>query len=308
MSELLDTIEKIQDTQAAIKRLEEAAARHPEVPSVAASLRSLQKRRQDLETAFSSLVDQQWFDVCSYRILPERGEHVMLPSLTSTLGEFQSLFTLVYDTMKNGPKQRGRASVEAATATTFGFGYSFAGSVGFVLTLPNERLLTDETDLDRAMSTVFEMAKADSPQQIAGFAKELGAAPIRTMYRWVTSHVRSGLNVDIGWRREEQVRASLFIQVPELENLQQAIGETSDEVEEVLTIRGALVGADVHSHSFHIELEDGSEIKGKMAEGVGSEYTVELPRRYTAQIRKTTQIRYASDEDIVSYYLLSLKE
>src|SRR4051794_6029534 len=174
MSKLLETIERIQDTQAAIKRLEEAAAKHPDVPSVAASLRSLQKRQRVLETTFSSLADEQWLDVCSYKILPEKEEgSLKLPSLTSALGDFQTLFTLVYDAIKHGAKQHGRATAEAAAATTFSFGYSFTGSVGFVLTLPNERLLTDETDLDRAMSTVFEMAKAENSEQIASFAKEL---------------------------------------------------------------------------------------------------------------------------------------
>jgi hypothetical protein len=308
MDDLLETIEKLQDTQAAIRRAERAAAEYPDLPSVALSLRSLQERHQALESAFSSLADEQWFDICSYKVLPEKDGRVTLPSLTSSLGDFQALFTLVYDTIKNGPKQRGRASPEATAATTFAFGYSFTGSVGFVLTLPNERLLVDETDLDRAMHTVFEMARAESSDQIAVFAKELGAAPIRTMYKWATDHVRSGLSVDIDWRREEQVKSKLFIQVPELENLQHAIAATSDEVEETLTVTGLLVGAHVHTHSFHMELEDGSEIRGKMAEGIGSEYTVELPRRYTAHILKTTQINYATEEDIVTYYLLSLRD
>lgn len=308
MSELLDTVEKLQDTQEAIRHAERTIAEYPDLPSATLSLRSLQERQQTLETAFARLADEHWIDICSYRVLPEKDGSVTLPSLTNTLGDFQALFTLVYDALRNGPKQRGRASVEAATATTFGFGYSFTGSVGFVLTLSNERLLVDETDLDRAMRTVFEMAEAESPEQIAVFAHELGAAPIRSMYKWATDHVRSGLNVDIDWRREEQTRADLAIQVPQLENLQQAIAATSDEVEEILTITGLLVGAHVHSHSFELELEDGNEIRGKMAEGLGTEHTLELPRRYTAEIRKTTQINYATEEDIVSYYLLSLRD
>ena len=308
MNELLDTVEKLQDTQAAIRRAEKTVAEYPDLPSVVLSLRSLQERQQTLETTFASLADELWLDVCSYRVLPERDGSVTLPSLTNTLGEFQALFTLVYDALKNGPKQRGRASSEATAATTFGFGYSFTGSVGFALTLPNERLLVDETDLDRAIRTVFEMAQAESSEQIAVFAHELGAAPIRTMYRWATDHVRSGLNVDIDWRREEQVRTGLAIQIPQLENLQHAIAATSDEVEETFTVTGLLVGAHVHSHSFELELEDGNQIRGKMAEGIGSEHTVELPGRYTAQIRKTTQINYATEEDIVSYHLLSLND
>lgn len=308
MNDLLDTVEKLQDTQIAIRHAERTIVEHPDLPSVALSLKSLQERQQALEVNFASLADELWLDVCNYRVLPDKGGGVTLPSLTDTLAGFQAMVTLVYDALKNGPKQRGRASVEATSATTFGFGYSFTGSVGFALTLPNERLLVDETDLDRAMRTVFEMAQAESSEQIAVFAHELGAAPIRTMYRWATDHVRSGLNVDIDWRREEQVKAGLAIQVPQLENLQHAIAATSDEVEEVFTVTGRLMGARMRSHSFELELDDGNEIRGRMAEGIGAEYSVTLPRRYTAQIRKTTQINYATEEDIVSYYLLSLRD
>lgn len=308
MSRLLDTVDKLQKTEAAIRRLEEAVAEHPELPSLAVNLRSLERRRRDLEMTFGRLTHEDFLDVCSYRIFSEAEDtRVTIPSLASALGDFQLLFTVVYDALKNGARQRIRRNPEIAAATTFEFGYSFTGSVGFVFTLPNDRLLTGGTDLDRAIDTIFELAKARDTDQIRSFARTLGVAPIRLMYKWATDHVDAGLGVDIDWRREYNVRSNLLVQVPELEVLQHAISQTSEEKREVFTTEGRLVGADVQGHRFRLKIEDGSEIRGQMSQSISAEQTVELPKRYTAQIEKTTIISYSTDEENVSYYLLSLK-
>ncbi len=194
MSVLLEITEKLQDTQAAIHKLEEAISRQPPTPSVIATLSTLEKRQRDLEAQFSELTADQHFDVCSYRLFPDHKEEdrPTLRAFTKTLLDFQTLVTQVYYAKKTGrPRETTHVTAEAASETAFGFGYTFTGSLGVVLTLPNERLLFGETDIDRAIKTVFELVKAESPQQIASHAKELGAAPIRTLYNWVSDQVRS---------------------------------------------------------------------------------------------------------------------
>ena len=308
MSRLLDTVGKLQETQEAIKQVEEAIAKHPEMRSLAVNLRSLERRRRDLESVFERLTNESFLDVCSYRIFSEDDEgRITVPSLASALGDFQSLFSTVYDAIKNGARQRVVHRPEIAAATTFEYGYSFAGSVGFVLTLPNERLLLGDTDLDKTMGTIFDMARARESTEILDYARTLGAAPVRLLYNWATDHVEAGLGADINWQREEHIRSSLFIQVPELEILQQAIDQTSDEKREVFTVQGQLVGADVAGHRFHMKLEDGSEIRGQMSQYTSAERTVELPKRYVAQIEKTTTVKYSTGEEKIVYYLLTLK-
>lgn len=59
---------------------------------------------------------------------------------------------------------------EIVAETALTFGYTFPGSVGIVFTMPNERLLIGETALDEADRKVFDMAKAQTPDQIAKHA------------------------------------------------------------------------------------------------------------------------------------------
>ena len=309
MSKLLETIEKLHETQAAIKKLEQVALNYPDLPSVAVNMRSLQQRQEDLESFFEELAHEEYLDVLRYRVFSESDDtRVSLPALTNTLGDFQKLFTNVYGAIKEGAKQRSRVGAEIVAATTFEFGYSFAGSVGFVFALQNERLLTDETNLDRAMDVIFQMAKAQDSDDIFELAKDLGVAPIRAMYRWVSDHIESGLGADIDWRREHDSRVKLFAQVPELKIVQQAINQTSEEKTEEFSAYGELLGADVSSQTFHMKMPEGLEIKGRLALDVTEDSPVAVPRYYKGSFRKTTTISYATEEEKTVYLLLSLQE
>ncbi len=230
-----------------------------------------------------------------------------MPALAKALLNFQTTFSTVYDAETTGAKSTSHVGVQSAADTTFGYAYSFTGSVGFTLTLPNERVLVLESDLDRAINTLFTMLKATSSDQVNSFAKGLGAGPIHALYAWVDALVRSGLGADIDWRRGTQVRASVFVDLPELENLKQAIEETSDEKTETLIVVGRLVAADfkAKNHTFRMELED-TELRGIMSSNVAE---VEgLPRQYRAEVEKTTIINYAKDQEVESYVLTRLME
>lgn len=309
MSALLEVTTMLQDTQAAIRQLEQAIAQNPSPPSVIATLSTLKKRQRDLEAQFAEAAAEQYLDVCSYRMFPDQKEESQptLRAFTKTLLDFQTLFTQVYDAIKSGQaKERTRVTAEVAAETAFGFGYTFTGSLGAVLTLPNERLLFDQTDIDEAINTVFDLAKAEKPEQIASYAKKLGAAPIRTLYNWVSDQVSSGLSSQIEWKRKREVRSGLLVQFPELLELKRAIESTSDEEEETLIVTGLLVGIDLSSHTFHMSFEDADDIRGKMSEMVASEKAVEVPRVYTAEIIKTKKIYYSTEKETVYYYLVSL--
>ncbi len=309
MSKLLETIEKLHETQAAIARLEQAAADYPNLPSVAVNLRSLEQRQKDLESLFEELAHEDYLDVLRYRIFSESDDgRISLPALTNTLGDFQKLFTNVYGAIKGGAKQRSRVGAEIAAATTFEYGYSFAGSVGFVLALQNERLVTEETDLDRTMDVIFRMAKAQDSDDVREFARELGVAPIRAMYKWVSDHVESRLGADLDWRREHNSRVQLFAQVPELEIVQSAINQTSEETVEEFAALGQLMGADATSQTFHMQLTDGPEVKGRLAFNVSENPPLVLKRYYQGSFRRMTTISYATEEEKTVYTLLSVEE
>ena len=305
MSELAELQEKLQDTSAALARAERALADQPGLPSVLATLKSLQKRQHDLEEDFLSQAARLQIDVCSYRLFSESGR----PSvrwLATALTDFQSLFSLVYDSLKHGPKQRGRLSADAAQETEFGFAYTFPGSVGVVMTLPNDALLLGETKLDEAILTIAEMTKLKTSDQLSVYAKKLGLPPIRAIYRWASDLIEADLGADVEWRRRDTVRASLFLQRPELETLKQAIEHTSEKAEEEFDVVGDLVGVDVTGRSFHMKIPDREDIRGSFRDAISSQHTVEVPKRYKAKIRKTTTVYYATEEESVVHFLVRL--
>lgn len=306
MSELLDLIRRIELAQQAIVQVEAALAEDPDVPSLRASLRSLSGLKDDLQGKLDAVASESWVDLVAYRLFSEE-ERPNLWSLTRTLGDFQSFFTLTFDALKSGPKRVAKATAEAIQMTSFGFGYSFSGSVGVVLTLPSERVLLEESDLDRTMNTVFEMARSTSSDQIAHFAKELGPAPVRKLYQWVEGHVRTGVGADINWKRSQEESDRLFLGIPEMENLKLAIEETSDEVTEIHEHVGILKGASIANRAFHLQTGQDADIQGKMAPGVEHSSDLTLGHRYRARIQKTTRVRYSEEKEEVFYSLLSIR-
>jgi hypothetical protein len=82
--------------------------------------------------------------------------------------------------------------------------------------------------------------------------------------------------------------------------------DTTSEIEEVeVTVSGELIGADVQNRTFHIRSGE-AEIRGRFSDAIGPAHTVELPKRYSARLRQTTQTNFSTDEDRITYFLLNL--
>ena len=308
MAHLADIQMRLRDTHTALSRAESSLKSHPESSeSILLTVHSLQKRQRVLEEEFLETANAQGEDVCTYRLFSDH-ESPPVMGISKALENFQTLFSLVYDALKSGPKKRATIGKQILQDTSLNFSYTFSGSVGVVLTIPNERLLIGETRLDEAMNTVISMAKVTEAQQLVEFTRRVGISPIRAIYDWAKDNVNYGLGADIEWRRQEQVRANLLIQEPELRHLRDVIDEMSEETEEEMEIVGELVGADVKQHTFHLRVEGGGEIRGRFTDAISEDHTVELPKRYIARIRKMTKIIYATEEEQVTYLLLSLAD
>ena len=225
MTSLSDIREKLLDTQAFISRLEQRLSVYPDSEQLIGNLRSAQKRRRTLEQAFATEASKVKVDVCSYRLFTEEGAP-SIAALSKVLGYFQTLFSLVYDALKNGPKKRSRLSKEIVNETSLGFGYVFSGSVGMVMTLPKERLLSGGARFDESMKLIFQMAKAANANEMAAFVAKIGRPPVKAIYDWAKAHEDHDLGSDIEWIRQEQVKSKLFIQKPELEALRSVVDET----------------------------------------------------------------------------------
>src|SRR5262249_41888881 len=153
-------------------------------------------------------------------------------------------------------------------ATSFAFSHAFQGSVGMVFTLPNEKVLFDASEIDSAISCVFEMAKLTTAESVRQYTERFGIAVVHELYNWCRIHSESDIGADIDWKRGPQVRAALFVQPQELSVLQRAIEESGEEQTERFELYGMLVGVDVQTKSFHFRTDDAEDIHGRFFDAI----------------------------------------
>ncbi|MCS1410952.1 MAG: hypothetical protein M2R45_04147 [Verrucomicrobia subdivision 3 bacterium] len=308
MSAITDILEMIRDTDSVIRRLEAEIKTPQDAEDLALNLASLQKRRNYLKRDLEQATARQQVDICRFRLFSDNNSAEFPASgLTAALGGFQSLLTSVLDAIKNGPKQRLRPDASIVAESRLNFGYTFAGSLGIVLTISNERLLLGfKSHLDRAVDSVFEMAESRDSEHIAGFSKQLGGASVRCLSKWVDSLSEWELGTDIEWCRDRESRRRLVLQTPDVAALKQAIAKTSDKEEKTLECEGTLVGCDVDTKKFHMQIPDSDDLLGDISETIGKEHTLELPKKYRAKFRRTITTHFATEAEQIRYLLLSL--
>ncbi|HEY1602479.1 MAG TPA: hypothetical protein VGG64_22945 [Pirellulales bacterium] len=261
-----------------------------------------------LETQFAELAAGQGVDVCRYRFFADLVRATVNP-VCHALIHFQAAYSLAYDAIKNTPKKVARLGADILEETTFGVGYSFQGSLGIVLTFDNKRLDLFESVMDEAMSAIFELAHAQTSEDVAKHGKRLGAPTVRAVYQWANDHVQYGLGADIKWVRGETLKSSLFMESKSLGRLIEVLNSTSETHSETIIVTGMFAGGEhAARHRFHFIADDGADIKGSYTTAISEDNPVQWPKRYRAHIEKTTQIYYTSDkEESASYVLLRLE-
>lgn len=308
MSEVLELQRKLLDTAATIKEVERRIVQKPDSVGLRLSLESLVKRRANLQAEFEELADQQSLDVCKYRLFRDTDEGLSLRGFTAALHEFQASFSSLYDALQSGPRKRTKLGADVVRATRLDFGYAYAGSVGFVLTIDRARMLVDVGPLTDAITTFFSLAEAPTREDIREIGKRLGPAPLLSIFRWADAHVADGIGADILWRHGDDTRR-VVLEHGQMRRLRDEISATSDEEREELTVTGVLAGADVIGKQFHLVPDYGEPIKGRFAEAISAEHGVRIPNtRYSARVEKITTINYSSQEEKVTWRLIRLEE
>lgn len=308
MSNLLDITRRIQDTDSTIAKAKRAMLEQEPTPSILAAFESLEKRRTNLETQFEIAANANQLDVCDYRVFydGDEDERPPLRVFTKTLGAFQKLFTQVYHSIKtNQPHKTTRVKADIIQETDFGLNYTFEGSLGVVLTLPNAALLY-ESDIDESVKVIAELAKLDDTHSIAQYAKKFGLATIRSLYEWTADQVSAGVGSEIHWKKGTQIKVESLAEFPDLVKLKEAIEATSDEVTRVLNVTGTLVGIDLPNRSFHMSFDAGEDIRGKFDDRL-AQFHFKVPEVYRARIVETKTIFYSTEKEKATYLLESLE-
>lgn len=306
MSKLIHLADQLRDIHAEIARLESVVARHPASKSLQIDFQSMSKRRQNLEAEFGALADRQDLDVMRYRFLPESSSAIPLRALTKALDRFQLAVSTIYDAVKTGPKRRPKLSAETFSESGFDFGYTFSGSLGVVLTVPNERMLLDRSKFDMAVEAFFSAAESTSRKEVIAFAKAYGVASVRRVYEWSAAHADFDIAADIHVTRGELSRSRMQVAPKALRHLKQIIEETSDLNDEPHEITGRLAGLDVDKKTFHLVALGGDDIEGKWSGGYTHDSAHVLDAIYVAALVKRTKVHYALEREEVDWLLGSL--
>jgi hypothetical protein len=285
-----------------VAHAEKTLAAHPGVPSVIATLRTIETRRASLEEQFFAAADELGLDVCGYRIELE-GQTASISGLTSVLGTFQKIFTTVYDALEKGPKKTANWSAESISATSFGFAYTFPGSVGVMMTLPNDRVLF-ESKLDEAMKKTFELMHASEPNEIQALTEVVGLPAIRFAHTWASENIKAGFGADITWRRDDVVKRELRVQPLEIAQLESVLRNMKAR-EEVIVV-GELFHLDLHEHTFRMQVMD-KIIQGTFDKAISNQHPAQLPKTYKATMNISQKIVLDdSGEEQIDYFLLRL--
>jgi len=306
MGSLADIAITINRTSEAVRRLERALLRAPGDEGLVANLSSLLHTRSQLEEQFRMAAASAEMDVCQYRVFSMNGRETVR-GFANSLALFQRLYSLVYDALRYGPKQRGTLSEGVTDKTDFGFAYSSTGSIVATLTLPNERLLVD-TELDHAIQTLFSVAALRNATDIAPYAAKLGAAPVAALYQWAEAHADAAVGADIRWQRESLTRSALFMSDHDMRALIEALSKGSDPITDEREVFGTLEGINIAAGTFQLQVGK-QAIKGKLEldNPFDIDNTVEVPARYAARIRTVTRELYAKGEKEVAHTLVHIQ-
>jgi len=305
VSRLAELQRDLQEASAAIAHAERTLAAHPNVPSVLATLRTIQNRRASLEEQFFAAADELGMDACGYRIEME-GNTASISGLTAVLGTFQRIFTTVYDALERGAKKKAAKNTEKAIAdTTLGFAYSFPGSVGVMMTLANDRHLFG-AKLDEAMEKTFQLIRAQNSEELQSLTDQVGLPALRLVHQWTEENVKAGFGADIVWQRDDVVKREVRVQLPEL-SVKAAL-LNSMRAEETIIVVGELLDVKVSDHTFSMQLSD-RIIQGSFDKVISLQHPVKVPKTYQATLKILQKVVVGDGgQEQIDYFLLRLDE
>jgi len=309
MSTLRSVLDRLNDIDATIARLQ-AESTTESALAYRLTLQSLENRREMFLKELAKIADQQLIEICDYKFIPENENIYSLSAFTDALHNFQDIVTLVFDAIFNGPKLRASLSADVVNKTSFNFGFTYAGSLGVALTVPNARLLGVDSDLDLTIAAVFDLMKLKSKEEINAAAQKYGRPTIRKLYSWSKTHSDYRISADIKWVRNRETRKSMLAQHQELTEICRMIETNPEETTEPVTVKGTLLSWNTVKRSFIIFVPDAEPISGYLAEGVDitKPRIVRGEKLYEADLLKHTLISYVIDKEDINWELVELRD
>jgi hypothetical protein len=305
MSEIASVVERTRKAFASISQLEAAIARDPSNRALQLNLSAMRKVAEQSQEQLEKFSELNHIEVCNYRLLPEASQGYSLPYVSSSLLEYQNLFSQIYDAKKQGPKIRAILGDESFHESLLDFAYSYSGSLGVVLLAHSERDFF-EGKLDSTIDTLFQVLEINSRNTVREIANTLGRAVVKRLHDWSSANLKGGFAADVRWNKSDGRRLGEVIERRKMENIVGYIDATSDEKNEELWAIGFLVGGNLKSRTFLFVTTDGREFRGRLAKNFSPTTDMILGKRYAAKIFRTEKIVYATERTEEEVELMQL--
>jgi hypothetical protein len=306
MTRLPDILNDLADTDAVSGELRSLAAERPQDEIIAINLGAVAKRRRDLERELDAELRHRQFDLVQYRIEQYEGGVCPASAVARAILLFQSLVTSIFDAIRTAPKHRYHPSNENIRLSTMTFAAAPADSVVISFSIPNDRLLILQSDLDLTFELLFNLLAARSKTMFRQIAERVGIASVSMAHSWAENAVQFGLNTAITWRKTGDEGRSAALSHSDALLLKTAIEGTGDEHVDQIDCDCELLGIDEAASTFRIRNADGEAIDGDLADGFPRGESWTTRRWYTATLTRATQIRYANGAEATRWTLREL--
>lgn len=308
MSAFTSTLDALRKAHAAAAQLEDALSRGTGDFAISTNLAAQRKliRRLELEIIESS--SQAKTGICRYRMVPETRDRYTVSAVTRSLVTFQNAFTTIYASKITGrKKERAKVAREIAERSAYEIGYSFAGSLGVVLFLP-ERDDLFRSEIDLTARTFLQVLEARDEFDVRDMANELGIASVKKVHDWAADNYYHDFAIDLQWHLPATGNLGRYVDRSQFARLVQIIQVSTDEQRTDRSFPAKLVGLDTDLGTFHLLVaqDEGGDVRGVMHADFDRRRKYEVGSSYTAAVTTSVKTNIATQRTETKHNLSAL--
>ena len=275
-------------------------------------------------------IDSEWLPPANERLaikvrtLPERTASAVQAAKTGNRHVFDWAFQKTNNPYEMGCSKLGRL-LEAIQHTVFAFACShdrdirrvpeevkykseilvtgvFASSFGVRLQTKGADLFSnDETAI--ALKTLADLIDVVSvPDKLADELHRLNILGRSRFKHLIQVLIDTRVTVDVDWGSPSGINKQSKASYAELALALQRLEATDAATTRIVERSGRLVAADIERKSFKLEMDDGEEIKGKLAAGIAREQ-FEVPSLIKVELEETCIVDTLTDREKWTYVL-----
>jgi hypothetical protein len=306
MTQLGDIVLDLQDSDATLADLGVLANLEPLDPIIDLNREAIKRRRHDLERELHDLLKRQQLDLIRYKIARSGGGPCPASGVARSIWSFQELLTSVFEAVRSRGNQSPRQSEDSGELSALVFASAERGSVVVSLSIPNERLLLVQSDLDVSLQLVFDVLQIPTSGGLRGIAKRVGFRSTAALYLWAENSVEHGLEISIHWQKTVERGRAASLSLNEALLLKTTIEAAHDDVAETIELDCQLLNLDSLTGTFLLETADGRQITGGLADEFPRSPRPTLNRRYRATLMRVVRQSYATGEQSAAWILHKL--